>query len=251
MEPPSPNESGHPPVPDGGSSQARISSGLQVLDQRLSGGFPAGSMVSLFGPPTAPSELYCHQLALAHAEGGKPSLTNSVDVQRDVLYVATDTPTRRAAPDNDAITYYDTLSDVLDVLPEKPEDAPGESDTVPVVVVDRFSDILFEDRGGDNDHQTADESAEWFNALQDLSEHVAAGDTLALVHLHIPDDRAYSRTESRVFSMADAVLNYQSPLREDRADSLAIPKIRGASPPEDRIPLEVSDTLEINPDRQL
>lgn len=223
-----------------GCNTETISIGLEEVDRRLGGGIPAGSVAVLVGTPTSSSELLCHQFATTHASDGESSETRSPAGSRDVFYVTTDAPTRNAVPDRDGISHFHDLPIAISELAEQVGKNQESGDQHSVLIVDRFSDLL-------NDEEEPD----WFADFTALSEEVTAGNTAALVHLHVPDGRPLTPTEARVLSMADAVFNYDSKREESRADRLYISKVRGAAPPENQFVLEIGDQLTTNPDQQV
>jgi KaiC/GvpD/RAD55 family RecA-like ATPase len=201
-----------------------LSTGLALLDRRLGGGLPAGSLVTLAAPPDSQSELLLYEMAAANRSRYLSTLRAAGEVQRAVgaSVGRIDGSVERVDPES-------LLAAPRDALPE-----PGHD----LVVVDTTD--AAERRGG--------------TAYRDLLEAlktwaVAAGGAVVL-HCHTgePVEPARKYTLARADVALELDVRVLSLAVETR---LIVRKLRGGVPPDEPIKLRVRGRVAIDSSRDI
>lgn len=191
----------------------RRSTGVDVLDRRLGGGIPAGSVVALVAPPDSGSELLVSAVAGAHS-------TTHASLLRPPEAVESPAEVRRFDPDD--------LLDDPDSLP-----APSEGG---VLVVDPVND-LERDPGR-------------YDALLDaVRERVRASDAVALLHAYGDDDPS---ARWRTLARADLTWRLEvlaGPLTVE--SRLVVSKFRGGRALDEPLKLKLTDRVAVDTSRDI
>ena len=204
----------------------RFRTGIRVLDRKLNGGIPAGSIVSLTAEPASQAELFLYELT---ATRGTLYLSldrsgNAVSESIDAASTATGDPTVRDvtgdAPLNNA-------SKLVSALPESSN-----------VIIDP-ADVL-ERR----------ELSRYRNFLNELQNHVRNTGSIAVLHCldghEIPDHRDTTQ------HVADVVFKLDTQISGDRIENrLAVPKFRGGRALSEIVKLELSEEVDIDMSRDI
>jgi len=261
----------------------RVSTGLRTFDSELGGGIPSGGVVVIRAPPAAPIELLLGSFTLAEDVDGTyvTTLRSPTRVRRalaacagarsgsgdvdDVSIVDVRAPLRESpvlvstiaegigldldldSDDDESSTSDDELGEeggeaslahAPDGGSRSPPDAVDEGVSTPVWVFDSLSDVLEAD-------------ADWREFTSALAEKMESIGGVAYVFLRLAEDESPTRAEASVLDIASAVFEYRVDRREDTSHSLSVIRFIGGEPPSRRIPLEVSERLDVNPDRHM
>lgn len=204
----------------------RLSTGTEVLDRRLDGGFPAGSVVAYRAPPASQSELFLYELTAT----------------RDTLYLTTDRSEaavrdafdRSTAPVGDPNVRYVSGDAPLENARRLFRDV-GEAWNLildPVDVLERT------------------DAARYRNFLNELQTQMQ--NTGGVAVLHCLDGAGPPETRDATTHMADAVFDLQ--VERDGGEietELAVLKFRGGRTPQETIKLELSERVRIDTSRDI
>jgi len=205
---------------------ARLPTGITVLDRRLGGGLPGGSIVLLKAEPSSQSELFLYEL------------TNA----RGTLYITT-MRSDQAVRDAFDRTTVDTGSPTIrDVGAEDPLDETNRLvSTLPDaanLIVDTVNPLERTDP-----HR-------YRRFLNDVQTHMINTDGLALFHglksEHAPDNRTLTE------HMADVVFDLRTDVRGGEViNRLAVPKFRGGTALEETVKLKLEESVSIDTSRDI
>lgn len=202
----------------------RLSTGLPLLDRRLGGGFPGGSLVSLTAPPDSQSELLLYEAAAAN-DCRYLSTLRPADEVRDAL-------SRTVGEAGLDIRQVDA-----DALRSTPGGALDELDGS-LVVVDPATELEQGDR-------------EAYRAfLDELKSRLSATDSVALLHCHRTTPRTLRR--DLTLARADVTLELRVnvfPLGIENL--LVVGKFRGGAAPLEPLKLRLSDRAQLDTSRDI
>lgn len=262
----------------------RVSTGLRAFDSELGGGIPTGGVVVIRAPPDAPLELLLGSFTLAEEANATyvTTLRSPTRVRRTLAACA---GVRGGSGDVDKVSIVDARSRLRETsvsastfaadiglnlgldtgatestgtederddeeAEASPRHAPDDEDeptatdavdegsVTPVWVFDSLTDILEKD-------------VDWRAFVSVLAEKMESIGGVAYVNLRLPEDETPTRAEACVLDMASAVFEYRIDRRDETAHSLSVIRFLGGEPPSRRIPLEVSERLNVNPDRHM
>ena len=204
----------------------RLSTGVSVLDRQLDGGIPPGSIVLLAADPASQSELFLYELTAVRAS----------------LYLTTirsDQAIRDAIDRTPGHVGDPTVRDVggnapLDTANRFVRDLPEGANLIIDVV-----DVLEET-----------EPARYRQFLNELQTHMVNTGGLAVLHgmksNGEPRNRGYTK------HMSDVVFDLQTKVKgSDIENRLAVPKFRGAHPPEETIKLRLGERVTVDTSRDI
>lgn len=203
----------------------RLSTGIDVLDRRLDGGLPVGSVVAYTAPPASQSELLLFELT-------RP---------RDTLYLSTkrteqavkDAFERTRAPTGSPRVRYVAGDAPLENARRYFRDVEGQSN----LVIDPV-DVL----------ETQDESR-FRNFLNDLQNHMHNIEGLAVLHCLKGTPPPLRDT---TLHMADVVFDLQMDVEgTDVETQLVVPKFRGGRALSDAIKLQLEDQVRVDTSRDI
>jgi KaiC/GvpD/RAD55 family RecA-like ATPase len=204
----------------------RLRTGIEVLDRKLKGGIPAGSIVALCAQPASQAELFLYELTAT----------------RGTLYLSLDR-TGNAVTSSIKQSPTDTGDPtVRDVAGE----APLDSATKLVSALPESSNLIVDPV----DVLERQEPARFRNFMNELQNHIYNTGSLALLHClegrHVPTLR--DTTEH----MADIVFQLDTSVKGDQIENrLAIPKFRGGVALNEVIKLELSEEVAIDTSRDI
>jgi len=204
----------------------RLPTGITVLDRRLDGGIPAGSIVLLSADPASQSELFLYELTTTR---GTLYLTS----------VRSDQAVRDAIDRVPAPVGNPTVRDVgggapLDSANRLVNDLPEGSNLI--------IDIL--------DPLERADTARYREFLNGLQTHLMNTKGLAVLHAlegtSVPDNRDLSE------HMADVIFDLQTEVdTADVVNRLAVPKFRGGRALEETIKLKLAEDVSIDTSRDI
>ncbi len=205
---------------------SRLRTGIEVLDRKLAGGIPAGSIVALCAQPASQAELFLYELTATRG-----TLYLSLDRTGDAVTSSIQSSqTRTGEPTVRDITGdapLDNASKLVSALPE-------ESNLIidPVDVLER------------------QEPPRYRNFVNQLQNHIY--NTGGLAVLHCLDGREVPNLRDTTEHMADIVFQLETRVNGDRIENrLAVPKFRGGQALSEVIKLELSETVDIDTSRDI
>jgi KaiC/GvpD/RAD55 family RecA-like ATPase len=204
----------------------RLRTGIEVLDRKLDGGIPAGSIVALTAEPASQAELLLYELTATRGtlyislDRTGDAVTDSIDNSP----AATGSPTVRDVAGEAPL---DNAAKLVSALPESSN-----------LIVDPLN-IL-----------ERQEPPRFRNFMNELQNHIYNTGSLALLHClkghSIPDLR------DTTLHMADIVFDLKTiESGDDIENRLAVPKFRGGRALNDIIKLELSEEVAIDTSRDI
>ncbi|PSP71940.1 transcriptional regulator [Halobacteriales archaeon QS_3_64_16] len=204
----------------------RLRTGIDVLDRKLEGGLPAGSVVVLRAAPASQSELFLYEL------------TNT----RETLYLSFDRD-ERAVADGFARATAPTGEPTIQYVPD---DAPFDRASKAIGTIPEESNAILDPM----DVLEAKEPARYRTFLNDLCARVTETGGLAVLHC-LDGDRA-SPLRDTTEHMADAVFHLQTEIEGDTVSNrLAVPKLRGGQALAETVKLQLTDSVAIDTSRDI
>ncbi|WP_336344369.1 RAD55 family ATPase [Halalkalicoccus ordinarius] len=204
----------------------RLRTGIDVLDRKLSGGIPPGSVVALVAPPASQAELLLYELT----------------VPRRTLYLTTE---RSAEAVRDAFDRTNAPTGSPEV-----RRLDGEA---PVDAAHRLVEALPEDSTLIVDPVDTLESQDlpryrrFLNALQ-----TAMVNTGGLAVLHCLDGLTPPPGRDNTVYMADVVFSLDTRISGESVENrLAVPKFRGGRALDETIKLELAERVQIDTSRDI
>lgn len=205
---------------------ALLETGIQILDRRLGGGVPEGSVVALVAPPASNAELLLYQFTSA----------------RPTLYMTT---VRSSAAVRDA--FRATEAPVGD--PTIRELAEGEV----LDQANRSIGRLKEDTTliiDPADPMEQREQSRYINFLDNLQTHMQNTKGYAVLHCLDDPDRPENRRVT--LHAADTVFNLETEVRgSNLVNRLTVPKNRGGQAITEEIKLELIDEVAVDTSRDI
>ncbi|MEF8913058.1 RAD55 family ATPase [Natronomonas sp.] len=204
----------------------RLRTGIGVLDRKLDGGIPSGSIVALTAQPASQAELFLYELTATRGtlyislDRNGDSVANSIDSSK----TRTGDPTVRDVTGDAPL---DNAAKLVSALPENSN-----------LIVDP-TDVL-----------ERQEPARYRNFLNELQNHIYNTESLAI--LHCLDGHDVPPLRDTTEHMADIVFQLQTSWKGDRIENhLAVPKFRGGEALSDIIKLELADEVDIDTSRDI
>lgn len=204
----------------------RLRTGINVLDRKLNGGIPAGSIVALTAQPASQAELFLYELTATRG-----TLYLSLDRTGDSVSNSID--------DSNTMTGDPTVRDVTG-------DAPLDNATKLVSALPESSNLIIDPA----DVLERQEPTRYRNFMNELQNHIY--NTGGLAVLHCLDGRSVPDLRDTTEHMADLVFQLDTSVKGDRIENrLAVPKFRGGQALSDIIKLELSDEVDIDTSRDI
>ncbi len=205
----------------------RLRTGIDVLDRKLDGGIPAGSIVALTAQPASQAELFLYELTATRG-----TLWLSLDrTAESIVSSIEQTPTNTGDPT------------VRHVSGEAPLDNTGKL----VSALPESSNLIVDPL----DVLEAQEPHSRFRAfMNDLQTHIVNTESLAI--LHCLDGRDVPPLRDTTEHFADVVFQLKTRTMGDEVENkLAIPKFRGGRAPKDIIKLDLVEQVNIDTSRDI
>ena len=204
----------------------RLRTGIDVLDRKLDGGLPAGSVVALCAAPASQAELLLYEL------------TNT----RETLYLSFDRD-ERAVAEGFSRTTARTGDPKVQYMPD---DAPFDRAARAIGTIPEEANVVLDPV----DVLEAKESSRYRNFLNGLRARVTETDSLAV--LHCLDGERPGPLRDSTEHMADAVFCLETEISGDTVSNrLAVPKLRGGQALADTVKLQLTDSVAIDTSRDI
>jgi KaiC/GvpD/RAD55 family RecA-like ATPase len=205
----------------------RLRTGIDVLDRKLDGGIPAGSMVTLSAPPSSQAELFLYELTATRGTLWL-SLNRTAEAVTDSVEA---TPTETGDPTIRHITGeapLDNASKLISALPETSN-----------LIVDPL-DVL----------ESQEPPSRFRSFMNDLQNHIFNTNSLAI--LHCLEGRNVPPLRDTTEHFADVIFHLETDISGDEVENrLAIPKFRGGRAPADTIKLDLVEEVSIDTSRDI
>lgn len=204
----------------------RLETGIGVLDRKLNGGIPAGSIVSLCASPASQSELLLYELTAAR---GTLYLTTQRSDQavRDAI---NDASTEVGSPTVRDIGGSEPLDQANRLIRALPEGAN--------LIIDPVDELERRER------------ARYCNFLNEVQTHMVNTGSIAI--LHSLEGPAPPENRATTQHMADVVFQLDTEVRGSELENrLSVPKFRGGKALSETIKLELSDRVDIDTSRDI
>lgn len=205
----------------------RLRTGIDVLDRKLDGGIPAGSMVALTAHPASQAELFLYELTATRG-----TLWLSLDRTAEAVTVSMEnTPAETGDPTVRHISGEAPLDNAGKLISALPETSN--------LIVDPL-DVL----------ESQEPPSRFRSFMNDLQNHIFNTDSLAI--MHCLDGRSVPPLRDTTEHFADVVFDLQTDATGDEVkNQLAIPKFRGGRAPSDIIKLDLVEEVSIDTSRDI
>jgi KaiC/GvpD/RAD55 family RecA-like ATPase len=205
----------------------RLRTGIDVLDRKLDGGLPAGSMVALTAHPASQAELFLYELTATRG-----TLWLSLDRTAEAVTVSMEnTPAETGDPTVRHISGEAPLDNAGKLISALPETSN--------LIVDPL-DVL----------ESQEPPSRFRSFMNDLQNHIFNTDSLAI--LHCLDGRSVPPLRDTTEHFADVIFDLQTDIDGDEVENqLAIPKFRGGRAPSDIIKLDLVEEVSIDTSRDI
>lgn len=206
--------------------EGTLSTGIEILDDKLDGGIPAGQLVALSALPASQSELFLYKMAAVRETVYLTSERRATSIENSLRQQGVETSDVEIHRLSDDMPLDDARA-ALETLPERA--------TVIVDPVDPLEDARA------NEYRTF---------LNDIKARTVETGGLALFHCldspQVPPQR--HRTEY----FADVIFDLNTELRGDSVEnSLVVPKFRGGSALPEAVELELIADVTIDVSRKI
>jgi len=207
--------------------QDRLRTGIDVLDRKLDGGIPAGSIVVLNANPASQAELFLYELTATRGTLYL-SLDRSEQAIRDSL---SNSPTNTGEPTVRHVSGeapLDNASKLVSALPETSN-----------LIIDPLNVL-----------EEQEPPSRFRSFMNDLQNHIFNTGSLAV--LHCLDGRSVPPLRDTTEHFADVIFNMDTTIQGDEVENqLAIPKFRGGRAPTNVIKLNLVEEVSIDTSRDI
>ncbi len=205
----------------------RLNTGIDVLDRKLGGGLPAGSLVALCARPASQAELFLYELTATRG-----TLYLSLDRTAQSINASIEqTPARTGDPTVRHISGeapLDNAGKLVSALPEKSN-----------LIVDPV-DVL----------ESQEPPSRFRSFMNDLQNHLVNTGSLGV--MHCLDGRSVPPLRDSTEHFADVIFQLETTTTNDEVENrLAIPKFRGGRAPSDIIKLDLVEQVSIDTSRDI
>jgi KaiC/GvpD/RAD55 family RecA-like ATPase len=206
---------------------SRLETGIEVLDRKLEGGIPAGSIVVLSAQPASQAELFLYELT---ATRGTLWLSLNRTAEAVTESIAT-TPTETGDPTVRHISGEAPLDNAGKLVSALPETSN--------LIVDPV-DVL----------ESQEPPSRFRSFMNDLQNHIFNTNSLAI--LHTLDGRSVPSLRDTTEHFADVVFHLETDLSNDEVENrLSVPKFRGGRAPLETIKLDLVEEVEVDTTRDI
>jgi len=206
----------------------RLRTGIDVLDRKLDGGLPAGSMVALSAHPASQAELFLYELTATRG-----TLWLSLDRTAEAVTDSIEnTPAQTGDPTVRHISGEAPLDNAGKLISALPETSN--------LIVDPL-DVL----------ESQEPPSRFRSFMNDLQNHIFNTDSLAILHC-LDGGREIPPLRDTTEHFADVVFDLATSVKGDEVENrLAIPKFRGGRAPSDTIKLDLVEEVSIDTSRDI
>lgn len=205
----------------------RLETGIEVLDRKLEGGIPAGSIVVLSAAPASQAELFLYELT---ATRGSLWLSLNRTAEAVTESIA-NTPTETGDPTIRHISGeapLDNAGKLVSALPDKSN-----------LIVDPV-DVL----------ESQEPPSRFRSFMNDLQNHIFNTDSVAI--MHCLNGRSVPPLRDTTEHFADAVFHLETDVGGDEIENrLSVPKFRGGKAPIDTIKLDLEEEVSVDTTRDI
>ncbi|MFW5956415.1 MAG: RAD55 family ATPase [Halorhabdus sp.] len=205
----------------------RLRTGIDVLDRKLDGGLPAGSIVVLNAAPASQAELFLYELTAT----------------RGTLYLSLD---RSEQAIRDSLEQSPTVTGqptIRHVSGEAPMDNAGKL----VSALPETSNLIIDPLDVLEEQEPPSRFRSFMN---DLQNHIFNTSSLAV--LHCLDGLTAPPLRDTTEHFADVVFDLETTIANDEVENrLAIPKFRGGRAPSSVIKLDLVEEVSIDTSRDI
>lgn len=205
----------------------RLRTGIDVLDRKLDGGIPAGSIVVLNATPASQAELFLYELTATRGtlylslDRSEQAISDSLEQSP----TATGQPTIRHVSGEAPL---DNAGKLVSALPETSN-----------LIIDPL-DVLEEQ----------EPPSRFRSFMNDLENHIFNTGSLAV--LHCLSGRSVPPLRDTTEHFADVVFDLNTTISNDEVENrLAIPKFRGGRAPTNVIKLDLVEEVSIDTSRDI
>lgn len=203
-----------------------LETGIELLDKKLDGGLPAGSLTAILARPASQSELLLYELASARTTLYLTTVRAPDNVRSIVTHLVPGSSDVVAA----TVGHSNPLADVLELAGTLPERS--------TLVVDP-ADVL--------EYSPA---PEYWSFLEELRRRLGDRDSVGFVHCLEDDPMPPQRTTTKYVS--DVVFRLSTERRGEAIENhLTVPKFRGGNPPDDVIKLSLTTGVDVDVSRNI
>ena len=204
----------------------RLETGIDVLDRKLDGGLPPGTVVAYTAEPASQSELLLYQLTAARG-------TLYISTQRPEEIVRLGLDASRARTGSPTIRHV-TGDDPVGVTRQLVDALPDGAN----LIVDPLDDL------------ERTEPEEYRRFLSGMKSRMVETGSVAVLHCLRGESVPENRTTT--LHMVDAVFDLETHVgAADLENYLTIPKFRAGGAPTERIKLELADEVAIDTSRDI
>jgi KaiC/GvpD/RAD55 family RecA-like ATPase len=204
-----------------------LPTGIDVLDRKLGGGLPAGSMVALTADPASQAELFLYELTATRGTLWL-SMDRTAEAVRDSIE---NTPAKTGDPTVRHISGEAPLDNAGKLVSALPETSN--------LIVDPL-DVL----------ESQEPPSRFRSFMNDLQNHIFNTDSLGI--LHCLDGRSVPPLRDTTEHFADVIFHLSTDITGDEVENrLAIPKFRGGRAPADVIKLDLVEEVSIDTSRDI
>jgi len=205
----------------------RLETGIEVLDRKLEGGIPAGSIVVLSAQPASQAELFLYELTATRGTLWL-SLNRTAEAVTESI---TNTPTETGDPTVRHISGEAPLDNAGKLVSALPETSNLIIDPV---------DVL----------ESQEPPSRFRSFMNDLQNHIFNTNSVAI--LHSLDGRNVQPLRDTTEHFADVVFHLDTDLSSDEVDNrLSVPKFRGGRAPVETIKLDLVSEVEVDTTRDI
>lgn len=207
--------------------ESRLRTGIDVLDRKLEGGIPAGSIVALCAHPASQAELFLYELTATRGTLYL-SLDRSKEAVADSIRQA---PTKTGEPTVRHITGEAPLDNAGKLVSALPESSNLILDPVNVL-------------------EEREPPSRFRNFMNDMQNHIVNTGSLGVVHCLT--GRSVPRLRDSTEHFADVIFQLETTVEGDKVENrLAIPKFRGGRAPQGVIKLDLHEEVAVDTSRDI
>jgi KaiC/GvpD/RAD55 family RecA-like ATPase len=205
----------------------RLHTGISVLDRKLGGGIPEGSIVALCAQPASQAELFLYELTATRG-------TLYLSLDRTAASVTTSieqSPTQTGDPTVRHISGEAPLENAGKLVSALPEES--------TLIIDPL-DVL----------EMQEPPSRFRSFMNDLQNHIVNTGSLGIVHCL--EGRSVPPLRDTTEHFADVIFQLDTTTTNDEVENrLAIPKFRGGRAPSDIIKLDLVEQVSIDTSRDI
>jgi len=205
----------------------RLHTGISVLDRKLGGGIPEGSIVALCAQPASQAELFLYELTATRG-------TLYLSLDRTAASVTTSieqSPTQTGDPTVRHISGEAPLENAGKLVSALPEESN--------LIIDPL-DVL----------EMQEPPSRFRSFMNDMQNHIVNTGSLGIVHCL--EGRSVPPLRDTTEHFADVIFQLDTTTTNDEVENrLAIPKFRGGRAPSDIIKLDLVEQVSIDTSRDI